>query len=230
MLIVFAYHNFCEKYKGRKTHLYVGLDNFLRQIDFLKQRFNNFIFLKDYVLLYEKIKDEVFVTITVDDGIDSFNLVYDYFKDNNLKVNLFVSSGKIGIEEYSRDLNKNIKYLTKKELISFDSDIVDIQNHGASHSDLNKINAKEYMKELMYSKKSIECMINKKINIFCFPYGGYSSQIIELLKDYNYLGACTCTSGVNKTFNPFEIKRIPISSHDNEDDLETKIFTYENEK
>lgn len=228
MLIVFAYHNFCKGYGGRDTHLYVDMDRFLVQADFLKRRFENFIFLKDYVASYDQLKNETFASITVDDGIDNFNLAYDHFRVRGLKVNLFVSSDKIGTEEYSTDLNENIGYLKKEDLLNFEPDIVDIQNHGASHRDLSKISTNEYGRELLGSKKNVERIMNKKINFFCYPYGKYNPRIVAFLKGSGYLGACASISGTNESLNPFEIKRIPVASYDNGNDLEAKISAHEN--
>lgn len=230
MLIVFAYHNFCDKYNGRSTHLYVDLENLSKQLDFFKKRFSNFIFLSDYLARYEQLKNELFIAITVDDGIDNFKLAYNYFKGKNLKVNLFISSNKIGIKEYSKDLNRTVKYLTKEELSGFDSDIVNIQNHGASHRDINSILVDEYKMEILNSKKYMEHVFNKKIDVFCYPYGSHNQQAIDFLKSSGYIGACTTISGTNKTLDFFKIKRIPVATYDSGGDLEVKVSTYENTK
>ncbi len=227
MLFVFAYHNFCKEYNNKDSKLYVDVDTFSKQIKFFKKRFNNFVFLKDYIKNYDKLKDDVCVSITVDDGMSNFNLIYNLLEKEGLKIDLFVSSKKIGIHEYSKDLKKNVAYLTEDMLSGFDNNIVNVQSHGASHRDLTKVISHEHSEEFLGSKNKLEHFIDSKINIFCYPYGGYDKMVVDGLKKVGYIGACTTISGINKALKPFEIKRIPVSSYDDAHKLKIKILSYE---
>lgn len=226
MLIIFAYHNFCRCYKGKNTNLYVSLNNFKKQLNFLLSKFNfcQFKFLKD--ISHKNItSSKIYISFTVDDGVDNFKFGYNIFKKNNIPVTLFLSKKKIGKYIYEKDFKKKVCFLNKKEILDFDKKIVNIQNHGYNHQAIrindnpliNLVNAREYLERLL----------NQKISIFCYPYGIYSKKILDLLKEKKYRYACTTEEGMNyKDFHPFKLKRIPVSSYDDEDLLENKINKY----
>jgi peptidoglycan/xylan/chitin deacetylase (PgdA/CDA1 family) len=70
----------------------------------------------------------------------------------------------------------------------------------------------------------LENLFKRKVDIFCYPYGAYNREIITILEKADYKGACTTISGVNqKPFNPFLVKRIPITSRDDRDNFRKKI-------
>lgn len=224
MLIIFAYHNFCLKYNGLDTNLYVSISNLEKQLKFLLKKFSrNFEFLKD--ITDEKILDSnVYIAITVDDGCDNFNLGYKIFLKRNIPVTLFVSKNKIGKKIYEKDLKKSIKYLNKKDLLHFEKNIVDIQNHGYDHLVIKD----NYENNFLKSKTFLEKIFEKDINIFCYPYGYYEEKMFNILRDKKYKYACTTDTGINyKNFKKFRLKRIPISSYDDGVEISNKIKFYE---
>jgi peptidoglycan/xylan/chitin deacetylase (PgdA/CDA1 family) len=225
MLVVLSYHNFTENYKGEETKLYVNLEHLKAQLNFIKLKFKNIIFLRDtFQSRTESDRNELFLAVTIDDGLKNFLKAYPLFKKFGIKVTLFVSGNKIGKTEYSYDLNKKVSYLEVAELRSLDRNIVDIQSHGFNHINLTAIEKKEVKREIKESKRILENLFKRKVDIFCYPYGAYNREIITILEKADYKGACTTISGVNqKPFNPFLVKRIPITSRDDRDNFRKKI-------
>ena len=80
-------------------------------------------------------------------------------------------------------------------------------SHTVSHPNLAKISSKEAENEIIVSKKAIEEKINKKIDLFSYPYGNVSDiieDVVELLKKNGFI--CGLTNGY-ETNDGFSIAR-----------------------
>ena len=80
-------------------------------------------------------------------------------------------------------------YLNKKEIKYLKSLGMIIGSHSESHTLLSRLSYKEQFKELNNSKIFLEKIINKNIDIFCYPYGGrisYNNNTLKILKKLKY--------------------------------------------
>lgn len=72
----------------------------------------------------------------------------------------------------------------------------------------------EYLVRIKYeieeSQKILAAELNKDIYAFCFPWGLYSSEALQFVKNKYSLAARVLPSVINKTFAPHEINRIEI--------------------
>jgi len=67
----------------------------------------------------------------------------------------------------------------------------EIGSHTLNHADFKKINLSQAKTEIINSKKGLEQIINKSVNMFCYPRGYVNSKTISLVEQANYLGART---------------------------------------
>ena len=80
-------------------------------------------------------------------------------------------------------------YLSKKEIRYLKSLGMIIGSHGESHTLLSRLSYKKQFKELNSSKIFLEKIINKKVDIFCYPYGrkmSYNSNTLKILKKLKF--------------------------------------------
>ena len=94
---------------------------------------------------------------------------------------------KLGILKKAEDL-----YLSFDEIKEISEMGFEIGSHGVSHTLLSRLDKKKQKEELSSSKKFLEHLISKKINSFCYPYGGkksYNQHTLRLLKEVNYHNA-----------------------------------------
>jgi peptidoglycan/xylan/chitin deacetylase (PgdA/CDA1 family) len=66
------------------------------------------------------------------------------------------------------------------------SPYANIGAHGYYHNDLARIGINDAAEELVFSKQYLENIIGKQVNSFAFPYGSYTSQVVEMAKKAGY--------------------------------------------
>jgi peptidoglycan-N-acetylglucosamine deacetylase len=75
----------------------------------------------------------------------------------------------------------------------------DVGGHSLHHIDLTKIDSKEAMFEIADGKDRLEQTIGRKINSFCYPYGQYLPETIQMVKNAGF----TCARTVNQIQRSF---------------------------
>lgn len=105
-------------------------------------------------------------------------------------------------EEYCAELGEHTdnRCLTTEELKKMsESPLVTIGGHTVTHSSMNDQSPEDQNKEIVNSKKRIEEIIGKRIDVFSYPFGGisdYSIKTMELLKENDYIRSFTTNSGM----------------------------------
>lgn len=155
------------------------------------------------------------VAITFDDGFQ--NLLKNALPElcmRNIPATLFIPTGYLGkhpewlINQSNKDYNELV--MTPNELISLPTDLVIIGSHSVTHSDLTLLGEKKLLKELVKSKKDLEGILDKEINLLAFPYGMYNKKVLELSREAGYKRVF---SGL-PTFNSYNIDKFMIGRID----------------
>jgi peptidoglycan/xylan/chitin deacetylase (PgdA/CDA1 family) len=116
------------------------------------------------------------------------------------------------LEKYSMKgtfyIPKKYKYrtLTDEEIREIDVS-QEVGAHGLSHIDLTTVPLPRAMAEIAGSKLFLEELLEHRINMFCYPWGRYNSDICRLVREAGFQGARTInTFEASFSNNPFEIK------------------------
>jgi len=133
------------------------------------------------------------------------------FKTNDNEKEMFIQSLydkykiKIGEEEL-----ENI-YLSWKEVkIMNDSGLL-FGSHTSTHPVLTRLNYKDAEEEIIKSKIIMESQLNKRTDLFSYPFGHFNKEIKKILDDNNFSCAASSIEGLNKLDSDlFELKRICI--------------------
>lgn len=170
--------------------------------------------LKPYL---DGVKTGKVVGITFDDGYKN-NLINaaPILKQYNFSATCYLVSDYIG-ESNIWDLDKGID---QKPLMNY-GDIqkwvdlgMDIGAHTQTHSDLTKLNKKQFELEISKSKDFLENQFKLTIGDFCYPYGCFNESILSAVKKAGFVSATTMIRGrVNKKSNMYKLPRIPITHH-----------------
>ena len=87
----------------------------------------------------------------------------------------------------------NELYLNSDELIEMHNNGMEIGSHGYSHFWLNYLNKVDQEKDIDLSLKYFNSLgLCKKEFLFCYPYGGYDENTLEILNKKGCDGAFTC--------------------------------------
>lgn len=86
-----------------------------------------------------------------------------------------------------------------------------IGSHTMTHPHLPALSRRQAMQEIGDSRKVLEDAFQVPVLSFCYPYGEYTPQIVELVRQAGYQTAVTLDPGVNQNSqDPFLIKRFGV--------------------
>ena len=210
---------------GKISSLSGSPENFRRQMHFLSRRNYNVISLAELVQSIKKGKKQPpnTVVISFDDGYeDNYDFAYPVLKKYNFPATIFVIVEAIGEEGY-------LKFAQINEMAS--PGVIDIGNHSLVGDYLPGQKQRQLESEINASKLILEAQLNKNVDFFCYPIGGFDSEIQEIVKKYGYRGACTTNRGKIQNYlnnDVFALKRIKIKDSSNSLVLWTKLSGYYN--
>lgn len=102
--------------------------------------------------------------------------------------------------------------------------LVSIGSHGVSHDDLSRKATTHVLGELVDSKKYLEDLMGKEVNLFSYPHGGIFQNSTEILRDVGYSYAFTSKMApVVEGANEFLIPRVEIWGGDSVSELKEKM-------
>jgi peptidoglycan/xylan/chitin deacetylase (PgdA/CDA1 family) len=186
----------------------------IRQLDLqmktLKDAGFNFITTEDLIAgSYEGVNN---ILITVDDGNKSVHRAYfEVFKKYGIKPLLGI---------YPHIINRMSYALTWEELAELQREGCHIAGHGYFHlylfSSNYRSNRHDTRNEVIRPKQILESRLGIDINVFVYPFGSRSPEVIRLLKETGYTHAFTIEHGViyttNTNINRFELPRYLVAN------------------
>lgn len=187
-VLILLYHNVTED-RSIKDDLYVYLDDFRAQLDYIVENQYNVITMEQ---LYEMRKEnqeipDKTIVLTFDDGDkSSFDIIFPELQSRNLKGSFFLTT---------RQLNDR-GYVTKEEVIEMHEAGHDIQSQGHDNEDFIDSSLASTHRSLYLSKKILEELLNKKILFLVYPNSSFNSEIIRLAQDVGYEWALSTESGL----------------------------------
>lgn len=114
---------------------------------------------------------------------------------------VYVISNEIGKENY----------LTLDELKDMQRRGIEIGSHTADHLPLTTLDETTRLKQIRDSKIFLEWSGLQTIYSLSYPNGAFNAEIIEILKQTEYLTAVTGEAGLNTLdTNPYELFRVHI--------------------
>jgi peptidoglycan/xylan/chitin deacetylase (PgdA/CDA1 family) len=149
-------------------------------------------------------KNKNLIAITFDDGyLDNLTIALPLLEKYDLPMTLFMAAGFIGEEGYLTA--DDLRFLAKHPLVT-------IGSHTFSHPHLTRLSEKEARFELLESKKLLEEITEKTIDLLAYPYGDCNRAIERLSEECGYAAAWSVWNG-NDT--PHSRWRIPLGRNDN---------------
>lgn len=133
------------------------------------------------------------ITTSWDDGHKESKIMAELLYKYNLQGTFYVPSNAL-VGKKVEIMSPDEKFLSKKELQVISKDF-EVGAHGVTHRFLNDVSKEEAKKEIEWSKKTLENMIEKEIHGFAYPGGKFNEKIIELVKNANYSYARTVGGG-----------------------------------
>ncbi|MXV15540.1 polysaccharide deacetylase family protein [Hufsiella ginkgonis] len=231
---VLTYHAVAD-HAGPGIHpVHVSVESFREQMSWLAE--NGYRTLTTPQLL-ERIRnnqaDGKFVTITFDDGYFSLlKHVTPILQAYNFRATLFLTTAVVGSNVNSLPLAGEISYppgdrpLTWEELRIMENTCWDIQAHGHRHFAHNALSYGDLMNEIVCCKDELAQHLSRKVIHYAFPYGKYSTLVLNTLTKTGFEAGFSVHPGFAK--NSSDLRRIPRVGVNLSDTLElfaTKVTT-----
>ena len=81
----------------------------------------------------------------------------------------------------------------------------DIGGHTYHHLNLLRVSLKEAEKEIAEGKRRLEEITSRELFSFCYPWGRFNHQVINIVKEAGFIGARTTHSLTRNIKDPFKM-------------------------
>ncbi len=177
---------------------------FSAQLDYLQENGYTTITLNDFIKArrYGKPLPPKPIILTFDDGYaDNYTEMLPILEAHGMTAVIFVITNELG----------KPGYLTLDQLKDLQKRGIEIGSHSADHLPLVTLNAEFLDNQIRKSKIFLEWNGLDPIGSFSYPNGIYNIEIIEMLKEQNYLAAVTGEAGLNTLkSDPYKLRRVNI--------------------
>jgi len=159
------------------------------------------------------------LAITFDDGYRD-NLVHAWpvLRRRRYVATVFAVSGHMGDRSvWDQGVGMGPRpLLTAAELVTLDRDGFRVESHGVSHADLRTVSATVAAQELSASRRGLEAVLGRPVDLFAYPYGHDDATTQQLAAEAGYRAAFATRWGLNTPATPrFGLRRIQVMGMDN---------------
>ena len=208
--------------------LHVSLKSFSKQMWLLYKMGFKGCSISEFLRKEDKIFGQKLIPITFDDAyLNFYTNAFPVLKKYNFTATVYAVSGLVGGKN-QWDFDKGIK---KLDLMNYDQlkDVmqagIEIGCHTYSHVDLREVGV-DLEKEIRASKLKLESELDFRCESFCYPYGGFNSDAVDMVRASGFQSAVTMIrSRVSSSDSAFTLPRVPVNFNTPLYLFWTKIFT-----
>ena len=154
------------------------------------------------------------VGITFDDGyLNNLENAAGVLKRLNFSSTCYVVSELMGkTNEWDRALGiASASLMDLDQLKQWIASGQEVGSHTQHHVDLTTTDSQTSHSEILNSRISLSQQLNTDIQQFCYPYGRFASEHVDIVKSSGYIAATTTARGkVHADDSAFELRRVPV--------------------
>jgi len=158
------------------------------------------------------------LAITFDDGYrDNLVHVWPVLRRHSYAATLFVVPGLLGGSSiWDEGVGPGPRPLmTAAELVDLDRQGFRVQSHGVTHADLREVSATVAADEIVDSRRQLEKVLSRRVDLFAYPYGHDNATTRRLAAAAGYRAAFATRWGLNTAATPrFGLRRITVAGTD----------------
>lgn len=194
---VLMFHHVTEMPRLKKSGCLLATEKFYEEIEM----FHLYASLEDVIKHPERKK----IAITFDDGLeDLYTIAYPFLIERNIPFTAFIVT----------DYIDKPGYITKEQLVEMAKNpLVTIGSHGVSHKIFTEMRNSVKRYELIESKRILEQITGKEVEIFAFSHGQYDKETLTLMDMYKY--GMTVVERPLNIFTSYNKKSLPRYNIDN---------------
>ena len=200
-IISLMYHRF-EENKYPSTN--IKINDFNEHLRIVEESNIKYVNPKNFENELKNNKLQRKILLTIDDGFLSFyENAWPILKEKKIPFILFVSTREVGAFNY-------MTWDQIKEIAA--EDFVEIGNHSHTHEYLADENNKVIEEDIAKSITIFKEKLGKNSTFFSYPFGEYSNDFKNIIKNFGFKYAFGQHSGVmDETKDFYELPRYPIN-------------------
>ncbi len=179
---VFCLHHVCKTFEAESMNQgdWMQIDEFKQKVQRMQQDGVEFISLTDAYnkITNDKFRNHKYVVLTFDDGYASLKEILPWLEEQHIPATLFINGKYLDGKSYRK--NPKEQYLTKEELFSLTSPLIEIGSHGWEHKRVTEMTAEEFAESV---KRNIGLLSGHPnyIPFMAYTYGAHSDRTDDYL-------------------------------------------------
>jgi peptidoglycan/xylan/chitin deacetylase (PgdA/CDA1 family) len=196
---ILVYHTISSPPEPLPGEIDISPEAFVRQLDWLK-RWRAVVPLNEMLTRTGRPR----VAITFDDGFrDNLTVALPLLEKYSMPATVFVTAGFVDTADY----------LTRTELSELSKHpLITIGAHGLWHSHLNLLSSDQVRHELVESRRLLEEMTGRSVDLMAWPYGECDERLERLANESGYRASWSVWKGTNSAHS---LWRVPLGRSDN---------------
>jgi peptidoglycan/xylan/chitin deacetylase (PgdA/CDA1 family) len=128
------------------------------------------------------------VAVTFDDGYENvFQNALPELQKRNIPSTMFVITEALGkYPDWLSEPETVERVMSPQQLLELPAELVTVGSHTMTHPSLPSLSETDAKRELFESRTKLETMLNRKIKLFSFPYGGFNANLVEWCRESGY--------------------------------------------
>jgi len=167
------------------------------------------------------------VVLTFDDGYaDFYSAALPALQRHGFTATLYITTGSVeGTSRWLQHLGEgNRLMLNWEQLAEINSSGIECAAHTHTHPALDMLPPSAARDEIVRSKDLLEEHLGQRISSFAYPYGYYSSRVLQLVRDSGFDSACAIGRKMSSMHdNTFALARLMIWPDTNVQMLSTAL-------
>ena len=229
---ILMYHRIGQCPRGGDKNM-VSPEKFELQLQFLEDQSYQTLTLGEWYRL-EQAGEEIparSVILTFDDGYrDNWEVAMPLLLRYGFKGTVFMVSDLLG-KSNAWEVNahrQGVEMMKPEHLKEWADAGLEVGSHGVVHQRVAGLAAAEMRKEAELSKATLEEVIGRSVDFFCYPHGVFDESAVAALKAAGYLGAVAIYDGASwgEPIDWFALPRLRVTDKDEPGIFRWKVSRY----
>jgi len=185
-------------------------ERFAKQLDMLARHAQP-ISLDDNLTLQAGVR---YAAVTFDDGFENFvDVALPELTKRRIPATVFVIADAVG-KAFGPEGHPE-PVMSLEQIRDLPADLVTIGSHTLTHPFLPSLSEQDSRSEITQSRAKIEQMLNSKVLLFSFPFGGFNEELAVLCREAGYRHAFTTLPGFAfESPDQFVVGRVRVDPDD----------------